>query len=93
MNTQNHATLIMVPYEVVFGLKPSSEPVQDLTITDENTDREHSPGDSDDQYENQYMTFDKTDDSETLSLQNEGAQLYICLVSYSYWFYNAASYL
>ena len=70
MNTQKHATLKMTPYEVVFGLKPSSEPVQDLTITEENTDGEHS--DSDDEYENQDMSFDKTDDSETLSLQSEG---------------------
>ena len=76
MNTQKHATLKMTLYEVVFGLKPSSEPVQDLTITEENTDREHS--DSDDEYENQDMSFDKTDDSETLSLQSEG----ICIASY-----------
>ena len=38
MNTQSHATLKATPYEVVFGLKPSSKPVQDLIITEENTD-------------------------------------------------------
>ena len=30
MNTQNNATLKATPYEVTFGLKPPSEPVQDL---------------------------------------------------------------
>lgn len=80
MNTQNHATLNTTPYEVVFGLKPSSEPVQDLIITEENTDEEHSDsGNSgDDEYDTQNVSFGcgiKTDDQKTLPLQNEGTYI------------------
>ena len=77
MNIQNHATLKMTPYEVVFGLKPSSEPVQDLTII---TEEEHSDSDNDTKNQDEETTasFDETDGSDTLSLQNGGA----CIATY-----------
>ena len=81
MNIQNHATLKMTPYEVVFGLKPSSEPVQDLTIiTEEITEEEHSDSDNDikNQDEETTASFDETDGSDTLSPQNGGA----CIATY-----------
>ena len=65
----------------MFGLKLSSEPVQDLTIiTEEITDEEHSDSDSDtkNQDEETIASFDETDGSDTLSLQNGGA----CIATY-----------
>ena len=38
MNTQLHSTLDVSPYEVVFGLKPSSEPVKELIVVEEAED-------------------------------------------------------
>ena len=35
MNTQHHASIKAMPYEVVFGIKPSSEPVSDLMVINE----------------------------------------------------------
>lgn len=35
MNTQCQASVRAMPYEIVFGIKPSSEPVPDLTVIDE----------------------------------------------------------
>ena len=35
MNTQCHASIKAMPFEVVFGIKPSSEPVSDLTVINE----------------------------------------------------------
>ena len=47
MNTQHHDTIKTTPYEVVFGIKPSSEPVSALTvIEDEKAQDAGSEGDS-----------------------------------------------
>ena len=73
MNTQNHVTLKATPYEVVFGLKPSSEPVQDLMITEESTD-DDSCNSEDDEHDTHNISFGcgvKTDDEEIFPLQNE----------------------
>ena len=35
MNTQFHETINAIPYEVVFGVSPSSEPVTELRLIDE----------------------------------------------------------
>ena len=35
MNTQLHASIKAMPFEVVFGIKPSSEPVSDLMVINE----------------------------------------------------------
>lgn len=35
MNTQHQETIQAIPYEVVFGISPSSEPVPELYIMDE----------------------------------------------------------
>lgn len=81
MNTQNHATLKATPYEVVFGLKPSSEPVQDLIITEENTDDDsgHSEDDEHDTHNVSFGCGVETDDHENFPLQNEGTVAsYVC---------------
>lgn len=73
MNTQNHVTLKATPYEVVFGLKPSSEPVQDLMITEQSTD-DDSCNSEDDEHDTHNISFGcgvKTDDEEIFPLQNE----------------------
>lgn len=38
MNTQVHQTLKTTPYEVVFGIKPFSAPVQSFSVTKEQED-------------------------------------------------------
>ena len=35
MNTQLHSAIKATPYEVVFGMKASSEPVQSLKVVEE----------------------------------------------------------
>jgi len=35
MNTQSHETIKTTPYQVVFGLSPSSEPVKGLCVAEE----------------------------------------------------------
>ena len=53
MNTQHHDTIKTTPYEVVFGIKPSSEPVSALTvIEDEEAQDAGSEGDSSEMEEN-----------------------------------------
>lgn len=42
MNTQNHATLKTSPYNVVFGIEPSSEPVSELTVGEDDEDSDSS---------------------------------------------------
>lgn len=39
MNTQLHRTLKTTPYEVVFGIRPFSEPVQSFSVTREQEDQ------------------------------------------------------
>ena len=73
MNTQNHVTLKATPYEVVFGLMPSSEPVQDLMITEESTD-DDSCNSEDDEHDTHNFSFGcgvKTHDEEIFPLQYE----------------------
>ena len=53
MNTQHHDTIKTTPYEVVFGTKPSSEPVSALTVIDtEEAQDAGSEWDSSDMEEN-----------------------------------------
>ena len=53
MNTQHHDTIKTTPYEVVFGIKPSSEPVSALTVIDtEEAQDAGSEWDSSDMEEN-----------------------------------------
>ena len=47
MNTQYHDTIKTTPYQVVFGVKPSSEPVSALTVIEDDQDA-GSEGDSSD---------------------------------------------
>ena len=35
MNTQHQETIKAIPYQVVFGTSPSSEPVPELCVIDE----------------------------------------------------------
>ena len=79
MNTQSHATLKTTPYEVVFGQKPSSEPVQDLIITEEITDEEHNDSNisGDDEY--QILNVSCGDDCKTPSSQSEFEGTYVSI--------------
>ena len=53
MNTQHHDTIKTTPYEVVFRIKPSSEPVSALTvIEDEEAQDAGCEGDSSEMEEN-----------------------------------------
>ena len=53
MNTQHHVTITTTPYEVVFGIKPSSEPVSALTmIEDKEAQDAGSEGDNSEMEEN-----------------------------------------
>ena len=53
MNTQHHDTIKTTPYGIVFGIKPSSEPVSALTmIEDEEAQDAGSEGDSSEMEEN-----------------------------------------
>jgi len=47
MNTQCQASVRAMPYEIVFGIKPSSEPVSDLTVINEGKGDEGPTFDSD----------------------------------------------
>lgn len=47
MNTQCQASVKAMPYEIVFDIKPSSEPVADLTVVDEGKGAEGLVYDSD----------------------------------------------
>ncbi|XP_065893763.1 KRAB-A domain-containing protein 2-like [Dysidea avara] len=48
MNTQNHATLKTTPYNVVFGIDPSSEPVSGIILAEEDSDGQNSASEEDD---------------------------------------------
>ena len=47
MNTQCQASVRAMQYEIVFGIKPSSEPVSDLTVISEGKGDESLTFDSD----------------------------------------------
>ena len=48
MNSQLHSAIKVTPYEVVFGIKPSSEPVPALNVIEEPVDDDDGDGDGDD---------------------------------------------
>ena len=87
MNTQNHSTLNTNPYNVVFGIQPSSEPVPDLTVAEEETDPDPR-SDHDDvvsDYENERDNPGSFKNAETLPAINSvvtktGSYRMLCLI-------------
>ena len=60
MNTQYHDSIKTTPYEVVFGVKPSSEPVSALTVIEDDEDAggEGDSSDNEDSSGNEHKNHD-----------------------------------